>query len=214
MFWCEHIYVAFSTIYVGYLTLRRKSAYLRRKKISCWGAGWGVQNLSWRELFFHHASSIPSFTGAKHQRCTAAELYTRLGNDTLVKWAQYVSKFGKDMIESKSLLAQAKGFKGEMASHLRAITAALALLLARCRLPEDYEYPLETRTSIGSSAADQPQNLGHVEHCAWFLEQAGESTLPVSQRHPFSGFSSRNAWKLTSLCTFRSKILRHTSQDD
>ena len=34
MFWCEHIYVAFSTIYVGYLTLRRKSAYLRRKKIS------------------------------------------------------------------------------------------------------------------------------------------------------------------------------------
>ena len=36
MFWCEHIYVAFSTIYVGYLTLRRKSAYLRRKKISCW----------------------------------------------------------------------------------------------------------------------------------------------------------------------------------
>ena len=35
MFWCEHIYVAFSTIYVGYLTLRRKSAYLRRKKISC-----------------------------------------------------------------------------------------------------------------------------------------------------------------------------------
>ena len=35
MFWCEHIYVAFSTIYVGYLTLRRKSAYLRRRKISC-----------------------------------------------------------------------------------------------------------------------------------------------------------------------------------
>ena len=35
MFWCEHIYVAFSTIYVGYLTLCRKSAYLRRKKISC-----------------------------------------------------------------------------------------------------------------------------------------------------------------------------------
>ena len=35
MFWCEHIYIAFSTIYVGYLTLRRKSAYLRRKKISC-----------------------------------------------------------------------------------------------------------------------------------------------------------------------------------
>ena len=37
MFWCEHIYVAFSTIYIGYLTLRRKSAYLRRKKISCSG---------------------------------------------------------------------------------------------------------------------------------------------------------------------------------
>ena len=37
MFWCEHIYVAFSTIYIGYLTLRRKSAYLRRKKISCYG---------------------------------------------------------------------------------------------------------------------------------------------------------------------------------
>ena len=36
MFWCEHIYVAFSTTYVGYLTLRRKSAYLRRKKISCY----------------------------------------------------------------------------------------------------------------------------------------------------------------------------------
>ena len=34
MFWCEHIYVAFSTTYVGYLTLHRKSAYLRRKKIS------------------------------------------------------------------------------------------------------------------------------------------------------------------------------------
>ena len=38
MFWCEHIYVAFSTIYIGYLTLRRKSAYLRRKKISCLNA--------------------------------------------------------------------------------------------------------------------------------------------------------------------------------
>ena len=36
MFWCEHIYVAFSTTYIGYLTLRRKSEYLRRKKISCW----------------------------------------------------------------------------------------------------------------------------------------------------------------------------------
>ena len=35
MFWREHSYVAFSTTYVGYLTLRRKSAYLRRKKISC-----------------------------------------------------------------------------------------------------------------------------------------------------------------------------------
>ena len=32
MFWREHSYVAFSTTYVGYLTLRRKSAYLRRKK--------------------------------------------------------------------------------------------------------------------------------------------------------------------------------------
>ena len=35
MFWREHSYVAFSTTYVGYLTLQRKSAYLRRKKISC-----------------------------------------------------------------------------------------------------------------------------------------------------------------------------------
>ena len=35
MFWCEHIYVAISTIYVGYLTLRSKSAFWRRKKISC-----------------------------------------------------------------------------------------------------------------------------------------------------------------------------------
>ena len=36
MFWREHSYIAFSTTYVGYLTLRRKSAlaYLRRKKIS------------------------------------------------------------------------------------------------------------------------------------------------------------------------------------
>ena len=39
MFWCEHIYVAFSTIYVGYLTLRRKSAYWCRKKISCSAMG-------------------------------------------------------------------------------------------------------------------------------------------------------------------------------
>ena len=35
MFWREHSYVAFSTTYVGYLTLHRKSAYLRREKISC-----------------------------------------------------------------------------------------------------------------------------------------------------------------------------------
>ena len=35
MFWREHSYVAYSTTYVAYLTLRRKSAYLRRKKISC-----------------------------------------------------------------------------------------------------------------------------------------------------------------------------------
>ena len=33
MFWREHSYVAFSTTYIGYLTLRRKSAYLHRKKI-------------------------------------------------------------------------------------------------------------------------------------------------------------------------------------
>ena len=39
MFWREHSYVAFSTTYVGYLTLRRKSAYLHRKKISCCRAG-------------------------------------------------------------------------------------------------------------------------------------------------------------------------------
>ena len=32
MFWREHSYLAFSTTCVGYLTLRRKSAYLRRKK--------------------------------------------------------------------------------------------------------------------------------------------------------------------------------------
>ena len=32
MFWREHSYIAFSTTYVGYLTLRRKSAYLHRKK--------------------------------------------------------------------------------------------------------------------------------------------------------------------------------------
>ena len=35
MFWREHSYVAFSTTYIGYLTLRRKSAYLRMQKISC-----------------------------------------------------------------------------------------------------------------------------------------------------------------------------------
>ena len=35
MFWREHSYVAYSTTYVGYLTLRRKSAFLRRKKTSC-----------------------------------------------------------------------------------------------------------------------------------------------------------------------------------
>ena len=33
MFWREHSYVAFSTTYVGCLTLRWKSAYLRRKKL-------------------------------------------------------------------------------------------------------------------------------------------------------------------------------------
>ena len=32
MFWCEHIYVAFSTIYIGYLTLRRKRAIYVGKK--------------------------------------------------------------------------------------------------------------------------------------------------------------------------------------
>ena len=35
MFWREHSYVAYSTTYVGYLTLHRKSAFWRRKKISC-----------------------------------------------------------------------------------------------------------------------------------------------------------------------------------
>ena len=32
MFWREHSYVAYSTTYIGYLTLHRKSAYLHRKK--------------------------------------------------------------------------------------------------------------------------------------------------------------------------------------
>ena len=36
MFWCEHSYIAYSTTYVGYSTLRRKSAFLCRKKISCY----------------------------------------------------------------------------------------------------------------------------------------------------------------------------------
>ena len=92
----------------------------------------------------------------------AAQLYARLGNDTMVKRVQRVSEFGKDMIEGKQL--QAKGYKGEMASHLLANAAVLAPLLARCRLPEDYEYPRlrETSTSTGSSAAYQPQNLSHV----------------------------------------------------
>ena len=35
MFWREHSYVAYSTTYAGYLTLCRKSAFWRRKKISC-----------------------------------------------------------------------------------------------------------------------------------------------------------------------------------
>ena len=39
MFWREHSYVAYSTTYVGYLTLRRKSAFLCRKKISCFHNG-------------------------------------------------------------------------------------------------------------------------------------------------------------------------------
>ena len=39
MFWCEHSYVAYSTTYVGYSTLRRKSAFLCRKTISCCGGG-------------------------------------------------------------------------------------------------------------------------------------------------------------------------------
>ena len=62
MFWCEHIYVAFSTIYVGYLTLRRKSAYLRRKKISCC-SGWipGHYNMFLgNPLRFHFPSKTKS----------------------------------------------------------------------------------------------------------------------------------------------------------
>ena len=39
MFWREHSYVAYSTTYVGYLTLRRKSAFLCRKKILCSESG-------------------------------------------------------------------------------------------------------------------------------------------------------------------------------
>ena len=35
MFWREHSFVEYSTTYVGYLTLRRKSVFLHRKKISC-----------------------------------------------------------------------------------------------------------------------------------------------------------------------------------
>ena len=43
MFWREHSYIAYSTTYIGYLTLRRKSAFLRRKKISCFGSPRGGQ---------------------------------------------------------------------------------------------------------------------------------------------------------------------------
>ena len=32
MFWCEHSYVAYSTTYIGYLTLLRKSAFYVGKK--------------------------------------------------------------------------------------------------------------------------------------------------------------------------------------
>ena len=56
-----------------------------------------------------------------------------------------------------------------MASHLRANAVALAPLLASFQLHKDY--PREIRTRVGSSAADQPQDLSHVEHCALFLEQ-------------------------------------------
>ena len=49
MFWREHSYIAFSTTYVGYLTLRRKIAYLRRKKISSWGCLGGVWGAKWPE---------------------------------------------------------------------------------------------------------------------------------------------------------------------
>ena len=35
MFWSEHSYIEYSTTYVGCLTLRRNSAFLRRIKISC-----------------------------------------------------------------------------------------------------------------------------------------------------------------------------------
>ena len=35
MFWCEHSYVAYSITYVGCSTLRRKSAFLCRKKLLC-----------------------------------------------------------------------------------------------------------------------------------------------------------------------------------
>ena len=35
IFWSEHSYVEYSTIYRGFSTLRRKSVFLRRIKISC-----------------------------------------------------------------------------------------------------------------------------------------------------------------------------------
>ena len=34
MFWSEHSYIEYSTTYIGYSTLRRKSAFLCRIKIS------------------------------------------------------------------------------------------------------------------------------------------------------------------------------------
>ena len=77
-----------------------------------------------------------------------------------MKLVQGVSEFGKpvDMIEGKQV--QAKGFKGEMASHLRANAAALAPFLARCRLHEDYEYPRETssRRVFRGRSASKPES--------------------------------------------------------